>query len=647
MITFNGLSKQYGSKVLFRDVTLRLEGNARYGLTGANGAGKSTLLRILCGDEESSDGSFQFPPGARLGILRQDRFMNDADRILDVAMEGDSEVCNALRAHTRAMAGGDVDGMAKQDDILRLRDGYSLAARAGAVLEGLGIASHVHQQALGTLSGGNKLRVLLAQVLLSRPDVLLLDEPTNHLDILSIRWLERHIVQFTGTAIIISHDARFLDNVATHTLDLDFGGATVYPGGWSKAKLHKEAAREQKEKSIERIQEQIDHKQSFIDRFGAKNTKATQAASRKKQIDKLSAVLEDLPPSSRRAPAFSFRLDRPSGKEAFELRGIGHAFGDKRVLHQVNLMIHRGERVAVIGENGVGKSTLLKILNGSLAASEGQRRLGHEVDMGVFTQDHRDVLTNDEDTPLAFLSRLTPEGLSTVRGMLGKVLFSGEEAMKRIGALSGGEGARLVFAGLMLQNHNTLLLDEPTNHLDIEAIEALTQALLVFPGTIVFVSHDRAFVESLATRVVELKKDGMRDFRGTFIEYLAGEGADHLDAATALRMQRDAAPADGGKLDGAARWGEAKRKKALMRDLVKRRDQAMAALDKAEQRRAGIQARFAADGFYVDTDAATIKSLQQEDDALQQQISQHMQAWEQAESALAALGPEDDVMPAT
>jgi ATPase subunit of ABC transporter with duplicated ATPase domains len=634
MIVLRGLGKQYGAKVLFRDVNLRLEAGCRFGLTGANGAGKSTLLRILCGDEEASDGGFQMPPNARLGILRQDRFLNDADQILAVAMEGDQEVAAALAARDVAMERSDADEMARCDDILRLHDGYSLPARAGAVLEGLGIATHVHHQSLGTLSGGNKLRVLLAQVLLSRPDVLLLDEPTNHLDIVSIRWLERHIIQFAGTAVIISHDARFLDNVATHTLDIDFGTLDVYTGGWTRAQQEKTLRREQKEKTIERIQEQIDHKQAFVDRFGAKNTKAAQAASRKKQIEKLAATLDDLPPSSRRAPAFSLQQQRPSGKEVIELKGVEHSFGDKRVLAGVNLLISRGERVAVIGENGVGKSTLLKIIEGSLTATAGQRRLGHEVQLGWFAQDHREVLANEDEAPVAWLSRrAAKEGLSFVRGMLGKVMFSGDDAHKPIAALSGGEGARLVFAGIMVDKPNVLLLDEPTNHLDIEAIEALTQALTQFEGTVVFVSHDRAFVEALATRVVELRKDSMRDFRGTFMEYLSGEGADHLDASTAMRLQRDAAPAGGGST-GANQWEDAKKRKARKRELEKKRDAALATIERAEARKAAIAVLWAADGYFVNTPAADVKSMQDEDQTLTTTIERCLSEWERCEDEL-------------
>jgi ATPase subunit of ABC transporter with duplicated ATPase domains len=461
MIATTNLAKEYGARVLFADVSLQLGAGARYGLVGANGSGKTTFLKVLASDEEASAGTVSIPPRARIGVLRQDRFLDDGEIILDLAMRGDAVVWNALTEQRRMVAaGGDVDAgrMADLEDLIAAHDGYTLEARASEVLEGLAIETRFHRAPLSTLSGGFKLRVLLAQVLVGGVDVLLLDEPTNHLDILTIRWLEKFLAGYAGCAVIISHDQRFLDNVTSHTLDVDYRTITLYKGNYSKAMVEKAGVRERAETGVARAQEEIARKRAFVERFGAKNTKATQAQSRLKQIEKIEVAT--LVESSRRTPRFHVVPERPSGREVLELQGVSKAYGDKRVLTDVSLTVRRGERVGIIGPNGLGKSTLLRIAVERLAADAGRAKWGHETKFGYFPQDHREVLDDAEVTPLQSMEALCPgESPTFVRSQLGRVLFSGEDVDKRVGLLSGGEAARLIFALLAVRKPNVLVLD--------------------------------------------------------------------------------------------------------------------------------------------------------------------------------------------
>jgi ATPase subunit of ABC transporter with duplicated ATPase domains len=534
VITLSGLGKSFGAQTLFSDVSMQLNRGERIGLVGANGCGKSTLLKILIGDEPESTGEVQYTRGLRLGVLRQDQFLNDQETILKVAMAGDAEAASALEEWDRIAhdANPDPDRLGELNDILVAHDGYTLESRASEVLEGLGIEALRHREPLGTLSGGYKLRVLLTQVLVGNPDALLLDEPTNHLDILSIRWLEDFLREFKGCTVVISHDRRFLDRVSTRILDVDYGTVISYRGNYSQFLVQKEETRIRKEAEIAKVQRTIAEKKAFIERFKAKATKARQAQSRQKQVDRIE--VEELAPSSRRSPLFSIRQRRPSGRDVVHLRDVSHNYGATRVLTGIETSIRRGERVAIIGANGIGKSTLLKILAGKLAASEGEVEWGHETHVGYFAQDHSDVLEHPSATPLSLVWECCPlETTNFVRGHLGRMLFTREEVDKPVTALSGGEVARVIFARLAVVKPNVLLLDEPTNHLDMETIEGLTLGLQEYDGTLVFVSHDRHFVASLATRVIELRRDGIRDYHGTYDEYLSQQGRDHLNAELA------------------------------------------------------------------------------------------------------------------
>ena len=638
MLVTQNLGKSYGARALFEGVSLKLNPGSRYGLVGANGSGKTTFLNILAGDELASDGSASIQKGARVGVLRQNLFLRDDERILDVAMQGDTLVWSALEEQRRLAEGhGDPSRIAEVEDLLRTYDGYTLEARATWVLEGLGIPIASHRMPLATLSGGFKLRVLLAQVLLGGPDLVLLDEPTNHLDILSIRWLEKFLAAYKGCAIVISHDQRFLDNVATHILDVDYGTITLYTGNYAAFTVEKQAVRERKQAEIEKAETQIAHLQSYVDRFRYKASKASQAQSKLKQIDRIE--VDELAETSRRAPRFSFTQERPSGRDVLAIEGVSKSYGEKCVLTDVALTIRRGEKLAVIGPNGLGKSTLLKIAVGALDADEGEVRWGHEARVGYFAQDHSEILDDPDVTALEFVWAAKPkETPAFVRGHLGRMLFSGADVDKRVGMLSGGEAARLVFGRLAAEAPSVLVLDEPTNHLDLEAIEALVKALQAYEGTVIFVSHDRYFVSGLATRILEITPEGPRDFPGTYGEYLARCGDDHLDAeAVVLRekkTKREEAPAAAAATGGS--WEEQKKRRNRAKELPARRDKALAAIETAEARKAEIHDAFARPGFFEATSKAEVDAMVAEEAALGPKIEALFAEWEAIEAELAA-----------
>ncbi|MEM7408797.1 MAG: ATP-binding cassette domain-containing protein [Myxococcota bacterium] len=542
MISVSNLAKSYGDRTLFEGVTLQFQRGARYGIVGANGCGKSTLLKILTGEESASDGELSVPKRAVLGVLGQDHFQYEQERILDVVMMGDRALWDAMAEKEQILANAethfDGDRYAELEERIVQADGYSLEARSAEILEGLGIAQAVHDQPLSSLSGGFKLRVLLAQVLAAQPDALLLDEPTNHLDILSIRWLEEFLQDYKGAALLISHDHRFLDTVATHIVDVDYDTIKAYPGNYARFVVAKREERERREKEIAKREAEIAEHRAFVERFRAKATKARQAQSKLKTIERID--IERLPESSRRYPRFRFEPQRPSGRQALAVEGIAKAYGDNQVLLGVDLTIQRGERVAIIGPNGIGKSTLLQVIMGETPADAGEVEWGYETYPGYVAQDHKAQIGAGRQTIEEWLTGYSRgESVGFVKGNLAAVLFTGDETDKRLEALSGGEAARLIFARQSIEKPNVLVLDEPTNHLDLEAIEALVDALRAYEGTLIFVSHDRWFVNELATRIIELSPDGMQDFPGTYDEYLARSGEDHLNADEVLRRAKE------------------------------------------------------------------------------------------------------------
>ncbi len=641
MIVLSGLGKHFGPKTLFEGVTLQLNPGCRYGLVGANGSGKTTFLRMLAGDEPIDEGSIVFGKEIRFGVLRQNQFASDEERILSVAMRGDAEVFDALAELDRLSheALPSVSRMNELNERVARLDGYTLESRAREMLVGLGIPAVQLNEPLRTLSGGFKLRVLLAQVLVGRPEVLLLDEPTNHLDILSIRWLEQFLQSYEGAAVVISHDRRFLDAVANRMLDVDYETITEYAGNYTQFLGAKAEIRERKEAEIAKQERVIAQKKAFVERFGASATKARQAQSRLKQIARIE--VEELAQSSRRAPLFRFEQVRQTGKDVLHVEGVSKAYGDKKVLANVGFDVRRGERVAIIGANGIGKSTLLRILVDRLKADAGEHAWGLHAKVGYFAQDHHELLNDPKLTPLDFVWNACPaEPTTFVRGQLGRMLFTGSEVEKSVMTLSGGEAARVVFARICVEKPNVLVLDEPTNHLDLETIDALTEALSTYEGTLLFVSHDRYFVSRLATRVIELRADGLHDFMGGYEDYLAQDGADHLDAdAVALKAKKEKREALEGKQPQLS-WEERKRRENRRKNLPKRRDQLLALIESSENEKNGILERYAEPTFYEKTKNADIEKLEARKTELDKIIEDAMVEWESVEAELSELGAE-------
>ncbi len=647
MISASNLSKSFGERSLFEGASFQLNPGERYGLVGANGSGKTTLLQILAGDQEASGGAVAVQKNARLGVLRQDQFLYEDEKILDVAMMGNEELWQAMVEKDQLLARAhehfDAERYNVLEETVQRHDGYTAESRAATILEGLGLATEVHHQPLSTLSGGFKLRVLLAQVLASAPDALLLDEPTNHLDILSIRWLEKFLQEFSGPVVVISHDHQFLDSVATSILDVDYQTVTLYRGNYSAFLKEKVAERERREKEIEMRQKEIAHHQDFVDRFRAKASKARQAQSRVRMIEKKASDLQELPGSSRRYPKFRFSQARPSGKEVLRLKGIRKSFGDNEVLPGVDLQVDRGDRLVILGPNGIGKSTLLKVAMGELAPDAGKVEWGFETRPGYFAQDHHESLEDTDRTIEEWLWDYCPgKDRGYVRGALGLMLFSGDEGEKRLSALSGGEAARLVFSRLSLEHPNVLVLDEPTNHLDLESIEALVAGLQAYDGTLIVVSHDRWFVRQLATRVVEITPEGIRDFRGTYEEYILASGDDHLDAdQVVLRAKREERRARPGASEGNGRRRSEPAKAALpqreRKQLEKRETELTGEIERAEHRIAEIDRTFAQAGYFEGAPAEEVRSLREERERLQAALERLFAEWERVGHELLAI----------
>ncbi len=646
MIAVSDLAKSFGPQTLFEGVSMQFNPGNRYGLVGANGSGKSTFLKILTGEEQLSAGTLAIPKRLKLGVLKQDHYRYESMPILEVAMMGNHDVWEAMVEKERMLAHDpqhpegdpqaefDADRYAELEELILHHDGYTLESRAGEVLEGLGIPTAVHRQALSTLSGGFKLRVLLGQVLAADPDALLLDEPTNHLDILSIRWLEKFLESYKGTAIVISHDHRFLDNICTHIVDVDYETILLYPGNYTAFAAAKVAERDRKEAEIGKREKQIADHQAFVDRFRAKATKARQAQSKIKMIEKI--VIDRLPQSSRRYPTFKFQQVRPSGRQTLEITGVSKAYAGKPVLSDVSLTVQRGDRLAIIGPNGIGKSTLLKIAMGEVEADAGKIDWGYETHRGYFSQEHTEIKAGGKQSVEAWLWESVPtEPIGFVRGNLGQVLFSGDDVKKQVGSLSGGEAARLVFCRLSVTKPNVLILDEPTNHLDLEAIEALVEGLKAYDGTLIFVSHDRWFVSQLANRVLEISPRGIQDFPGTYEEYLERLGDDHLDAEAVLRMRREQKKKSAAR--AAAPALDDRERRQRRRDLGRRRDDITTAVEQAEARVHTINEMFCDPTFFDRTSRDQVRKLEDEQKRLNAKVVELMATWEEIETEMASL----------
>ena len=538
MLVAANITMQFGAKPLFENVNVKFGEGYRYGLIGANGAGKSTFMKILCGALEPSAGNVSKDVNERMAYLRQDQFAYEDMRVLDVVMMGHEELWSAIQERDAIYANPE----ATEDDYMRAAelegkvgeyDGYTAESRAGELLLGVGIPTSQHNGPMSEVAPGWKLRVLLCQALFANPDILLLDEPTNNLDINTIRWLEDVLNNRDSTMIIISHDRHFLNQVCTHMADLDYGKITTYAGNYDDFMEAAQQARERQSSANAKAKERIAELQTFVRRFSANASKAKQATSRLKLIDKLKP--EDVKPSSRQYPWIRFDYDEKQKlhRQAVEIENLTFAYegSARKIVDNLTLTINGGEKIAVIGENGVGKTTFLKLLMGELQPSYGTLKWAEKAKPGYYAQDHSAEFAGTQsltDWIVGYARASIEDGgdLETlVRGTLGRLLFSGDEQKKPVNVISGGEQGRMLFGKLMLQKPNVLVLDEPTNHLDMESIEALNSGLEKFSGTLVFVSHDREFVSSLATRVLEVKGDGrIVDYLGGYEDYLASLG---------------------------------------------------------------------------------------------------------------------------
>lgn len=528
MLITNSITMQFGSKPLFEDVSVKFGGGNRYGLIGANGCGKSTFMKILANVLDSTSGNLSIEKNERIAWLKQDQFAFEELRVLDTVMMGHEEMWQANEQKNNLYANPDAtdeDYMraAELETIYAEYDGYTAEARAGELLSGLGISNELHGGLMSDVPPGLKLRVLLAQVLFADPDILLLDEPTNNLDINTIRWLENTLNNRNSTMIIISHDRHFLNQVCTHTADMDYQKLTVYPGNYDDFMAASTLVKSQQLKANEKAKAQIAELQEFVRRFSANASKAKQATSRAKQIDKIK--VEDMKPSSRQYPFIRFEYNDKDKlyRQALTVNKMAHKF-DEPLYSNVNFMIEAGEKVAIIGENGIGKTTLLKIIGNILEPVEGSIKWAEKSKIGYFAQDH----TNEFSEDTSVFDWMTENGSSddddqSIRSILGRLLFSGEDFKKKVNVLSGGEQGRMLFGKLMIEKNNILLLDEPTNHMDMESIESLNTALDKFKGTVFFVTHDREFVSSIATRILEIKKDKIIDFSGNYEDYVKSQ----------------------------------------------------------------------------------------------------------------------------
>jgi len=529
MLSTANITMQFGAKPLFENVSVKFGDGNRYGLIGANGCGKSTFMKILGRDLEQTSGEVMLDKGERLGKLRQDQFAYEDMRVLDVVMMGHAEMWAAMSERDALYANPD----STEEDYMRAADleatfaeydGYTAEARSGELLLGLGIAIELHQGTMSAVAPGFKLRVLLAQALFSNPDILLLDEPTNNLDINTIRWLENILNARTCTMVIISHDRHFLNSVCTHMSDLDYGKITTYPGTYDDYMMASAQAREQQSADNAKAKEKVAELKAFVARFSANASKAKQATSRARQIDKIK--IEDIKPSSRQYPFIRFEFDERDKlhRTAVEVQQMAKGY-DKVLFSNVNFRIDAGDKVAVIGPNGIGKTTLLRCLAGDLQPDTGTIKWTDKAKIGYYAQDHGPEFAKDQEMMDWMINCRGPnDDDQVVRATLGRLLFSGDDAHKNVRILSGGEKGRMMFGKLMLLKPNVLLMDEPTNHMDMESIESLNVALDQYKGTVIFVSHDREFVSSLATRIIEISDKGVTDYHGTYEEYLRDQG---------------------------------------------------------------------------------------------------------------------------
>lgn len=527
MITVTGVTLRYGKRALFEDVNIKFTPGNCYGLIGANGAGKSTFLKILSGEIEPNKGEVSIAPGERLAVLRQNHFEFDECEVLKTVIMGHTRLYEIMVEKDVLYSKPDFseeDGIraGELEGEFAVLDGWQAESDAAELLIGLGIPKELHEQKMKDLSGNEKVRVLLAQALFGTPNILLLDEPTNHLDIESIRWLENFLAKFEGTVIVVSHDRHFLNQVCTHIADIDFGKIQLYVGNYDfwyeSSQLALKLAREQNKKTEEKRKEL----ETFIARFSANASKSKQATSRKKQLEKL--TLEDIRPSNRKYPYINFKPEREAGKQLLAVESISKTIEGEKVLNNISFTVNKGDKIAFVGPYGHAKSTLFDIVMGEQEADEGTYTWGVTTSQAYFPKDNSAYFEGVDLNLVGWLRQYSKDQDETfLRGFLGRMLFSGEEALKKASVLSGGEKVRCMLAKMMLEAANVLVMDEPTNHLDLESITALNNGLVDFDGTLLFVSHDHQFIQTIANRIIEITPNGMIDRMMSYDEYLDNE----------------------------------------------------------------------------------------------------------------------------
>ena len=534
MIAAQGVSLQYGGRVLFNDVNINFTKGNCYGLIGANGAGKSTFLKILAGELEPNKGSVFITPGERMAVLKQDHFLFDEFDVVECVLYGHKRLYDIRKEKDALYMKEDFtdeDGIkaAELEGEFAELDGWAAESNAEMLLNGLGVTNEFHYAKMKELTGGQKVKVLLAQALFGNPDILLLDEPTNHLDIHAIRWLEEFLMNFENTVIVVSHDRHFLNKVCTNIADIDYGKITMFVGNYDFWYSYTQMTQRQLKDQNKRVEQKIKELQDFIQRFSANASKAKQATSRKKLLDNLQ--MDTIKPSSRRYPFCSFKQDREVGNDVLLVDGISKTIDGKKVLNDVSFMIRPHEKVAFVGKDEIARTTLFQILMGELEPDEGSFKWGITTKTAYFPKDNTEYFEGNKDSLIEWLRPFAKEGEqydSDIRGWLGRMLFSGEEALKEAGVLSGGEKVRCMLCKMMMSGANVMILDEPTNHLDLESITALNEGLTEYKGTLLFDSHDHQFVQTIADRIIEILPSGIIDRQMTYDEYIEDESIDAI-----------------------------------------------------------------------------------------------------------------------
>ncbi|PLR80815.1 ABC transporter ATP-binding protein [Bacillus canaveralius] len=525
MITVSNVGLRYGDRKLFDDVNIKFTPGNCYGLIGANGAGKSTFLKILSGEIEAQSGSVHLGPGERLAVLKQNHFEYEEFEVLKVVIMGHTRLYEVMQEKDAIYMKADFtdeDGMkaAELEGEFAELNGWEAESEAAILLKGLGIPDDLHDKKMEELNGGDKVKVLLAQALFGKPDVLLLDEPTNHLDIKAIQWLEEFLINFENTVIVVSHDRHFLNKVCTHIADLDFSKIQIYVGNYDFWYESSQLASRMATDANRKKEEKIKDLQNFIARFSANASKSKQATSRKKLLDKI--TLDDIRPSSRRYPYVGFTPEREIGNDLLRVEGISKTIDGVRVLNNISFIVNKDDKIALVGKDEIAKTTLFKILTGEMEPDSGSFKWGITTSQAYFPKDNSEFFEGNELTLVDWLRQFSPndQSESFLRGFLGRMLFSGEEVLKKASVLSGGEKVRCMLSKMMLSGANVLLLDEPTNHLDLESITALNNGLINYKGSLIFSSHDHQFIETIANRVMEITPNGLMDKQMSYDEYL-------------------------------------------------------------------------------------------------------------------------------